>query len=145
PRSPTFNSRQLVASATRTAAVPASSASATVATTASPGAAPAAVTAPAAAFGFRTGLVDGQASAVYFLAVQRRNRRLGLLVGLHLDEAEPLGAAGVAVHDDLRGLHGAVCLEQLFQGAVRNPVGQVAHVQLLAHVGSPQKKNRAPR
>src|SRR5262249_57488316 len=53
------------------------------------------------------GLVDGQGAAVVLLAVQAADGRLGLLVGAHLDEAEALAAPGVAVHDDLRRLHGA--------------------------------------
>src|SRR5262249_26525512 len=95
--------------------------------------------APAAPLGLGLGLVDRQAAAVHLLAVERLDGRLGLLVAVHLDETEPLGPARVPVHDDLGGLHGAVRLEQLQQVAVGHAVGQVAHVQLLAHGGPPEK------
>src|SRR5262249_30276074 len=58
----------------------------------------------------------------------------------HLHEAEPLGTAGVAVHDHLGRLHGAVRLKQALQVTVGHPVSQVADVQLLAHEGPPEKE-----
>src|SRR5688572_2519824 len=76
-------------------------------------AAEAAPAAAAAAVLAGPGLVDGQGPAVGLLAVEGGDGRLRLLVGLHLHEAEALGAAGVAVHDDLGRLHRAVGLEQL--------------------------------
>jgi hypothetical protein len=81
------------------------------------------------------GLVDGQVAALELLAGQGRDRRLGLLVGAHLHEAEAAGPAGVAVHHDLGGLHPAVLGEQLVQVAVGHAEGEVADVQLLAHLG----------
>src|SRR4051794_36068532 len=77
---------------------------------AAPVAPPAATAAPAAVL-TGLGLVDRQRAAVHLLAVHGLDGGLGFLVGAHLDEAEPLGAAGVAVHDDLRRLHRAVRLE----------------------------------
>jgi hypothetical protein len=44
----------------------------------------------------------------------------------------PLERPRLAVHDDLRGFYRAMRGKHLFQ---RNPVGQIAYVQLLAHVG----------
>src|SRR5262249_53336332 len=108
---------------------------ATVAAAADAPAAPAvaAAAAPAAAVLPRLGLVDGQLPPLHLLAAQRRNGRLGLLVGAHLHETEPLGPAGVAVHDDLGRLHPAERLEHLLQVAVRHAVSQVPDVQLPAH------------
>src|SRR5262249_30884964 len=117
--------------ATAVAAPTAAAATAAAATTAV--AAPTAAAAATAAVFARLGFVDGQRAAVNFLAVHGLDGCLGLLVGAHLDEAEPLGAAGVAVHDDLGRLHRAVRLEHRLQVAVADAVGQVAHVQLLAH------------
>src|SRR5437016_5532866 len=45
--------------------------------------------------------VDGQRAPAHVLAVERRDGRLSLLIAAHLDEAEALRAAGVAIHDDL--------------------------------------------
>src|SRR5262245_7678308 len=79
---------------------------------AAPAVATSAATAPAAAaLGLGPGLVDGQGAAADLLAVERLDGGLGFLVGLHLHEAEALGAAGVPVHDDLGRLHRAVRLE----------------------------------
>src|SRR5207248_4108812 len=107
-------------------------------------AAPAAVAAPAAAaaaapVGLGPGLVDRQGPPLDLLAVQRGDGGLGLLVGGHLDEAEPLGPARVAVDDHLRRLHTAVRPEHLLQITVADAVGQVAHVQLLAHERASRK------
>src|ERR1700686_4747839 len=76
-----------------------------------PAAAPPA--APAAAVFAGTGFIDCQGAAVDLLAAEGRDGRLRLGVAAHLDEAESLGSAGVAVHDHLGGLHGAVRLEPL--------------------------------
>ena len=82
-----------------------------------------------------TGFVDGEAATIDLLAVEGGDGGLGLLVAAHLDEAEALGPPRVPVHDDLRRLDGAVLIEHLLQIAVGHRVGQVAHVQLLAHLG----------
>src|SRR5262245_40146406 len=104
-------------------------AAAAVAAAAATAAAVAAAAATTAAAFLRTRFVDGQRPAVDLIAVHRLDGGLSLGVAAHLDEAEPLGTAGVAVHDHLRRLHGAVGLEHLLQIAVTDTVGQVAHVQ----------------
>src|SRR5262249_44137348 len=58
-------------------------------------------TASTPSFAPGSGLVDREAAAVHVLAVEGLDGRLGLLIAAHLHEAKPLGAAGVAVHDDL--------------------------------------------
>src|SRR5579885_349769 len=110
-----------------------------VAAAAAAAAAVAAAAAAAAALGLGPGLVDGQGAAARLLAVQGGDGRLGLLVVLHLHEAEALGAARVAVHDHLGGLHRAVGLEQGGEFRVGHPVAQVADVQLLTHLRTPEK------
>src|SRR2546430_8409197 len=47
------------------------------------------------------GLVYGEGAAVFFLAVEGGDGGLGLLIAAHLNETEALGAAGVAVGDDV--------------------------------------------
>jgi hypothetical protein len=63
----------------------------------------------------RLGLVDGQGTAIVFLAIEGCDCGLGLIVGPHLDESKSLAAAGFPVADDFSAGHGAVLREQLFQ------------------------------
>ena len=62
------------------------------------------------------------------LTVQRRDRRLGFLIGAHFDETEPLGSAGVAIIDDLRRDHGPVLSKQLLEFRAIHLVAQVANI-----------------
>src|SRR5258708_20380979 len=103
--------------------VPTATAAAT--TAAVTAAATAATTATAAALGLRPGFVDGEGATLDLFAVQARDCCLGFLVGAHLDKAESLGSARVAVHDDLGRLYGAKGLEQLLQIAFTAPVRQI--------------------
>src|SRR5262249_22114058 len=99
--------------------------------------------APAAAAAFLgPGFVHRQRTAFHFLAVESLDRGLRLLIIAHFHEPEPLRPTGVAVHDDLGRLHGPVRFEHLLQVTVGNRVGQVTHVQLLAH-GGPPRENRS--
>src|SRR5262245_8957015 len=128
----------LVAPAATTPAAVAAAAAATPAAVAA--AAAAARLAAAAAVGLGPGLVDRQLAAARLLAVQGGDGRLGLLVRLHLDEPEPLGPAGVPVHDHLGRLDRAVGGEHLLQVAVGHVVVEVPDVQLLTHQTTPVKK-----
>src|SRR5579875_2408249 len=82
-----------------------------------------------------TRFIDSQRSAFHFFAVHVGNS--GLCFGLvaHLHKAEAFGAAGVTVHDDLGRHYATVRLKQSLQIIVANRIGQIAHVQLLAHEG----------
>src|SRR5262245_9483803 len=122
--------RGLPAAATAAAATAVATTTTTVAT--APAAAAAAATAAALRLG--AGLVDGQVPAVDRGEVEAVDRRLGLGVTAHLDEAEPLGTSGVAVHDHLRRGDGAVGREDLLQPAVGHGVREVPDVQFLAHL-----------
>ena len=103
-----------------------------VTTTATAKAATAATTAETAGAGlFRTGFVHDDRASFNFLPVQSRNRRLSFLIGAHLDESEPLGAAGLAVHNDFRALDLAVRREQLLAAVARQAVTQVSDIQFL--------------
>ena len=64
-----------------------------------------------------------------------RGLRFG--VRAHLDEAEALGAAGVAVHHDLGGGDGAELRERLLQIFVAHAVGEIADVEFVAHGRAP--------
>src|SRR5579884_251562 len=105
-------------------------------------AAPAAIVAAAPSVLTRSGLVDGEVAAIHIFAVEGGNGGLRLLVAAHFDESEALGSTRVPVHDDLGRLHIPVRLEQLLQITVVYAVGQIAHVQLFAHAGPPQRKNK---
>src|SRR5438105_4051197 len=92
--------------------IPAGPATAAVAAIAAAGSA-ASSAVVAAASGSRTrlarlGLVDGESAAVLLLAVERCDGALRLGVAAHLDEAEALAPAGVAILDDFGALHVAV-------------------------------------
>src|SRR5262249_32430907 len=123
---------RLVAAAAATAAAPTTAAVAAAAPAES-------AAAPTAAVGLGPGLVDGQGTAFDLGAVQRLDGRLRFLVGPHLHEAESLGPVRVPIDDHLSRHDAAVRLEHLLQVAVADAVGQVPHVQLLAHDGPPQK------
>src|ERR1043166_6394054 len=74
------------------------------------------------------GFVDGERAPAVLLAVERRDGRLGLGVATHLDEAESLASAGVAIGDDLRALHRAVRGEQRFQCRAIDVVAQISNI-----------------
>src|SRR5262249_8587282 len=81
------------------------------------------------------------AAAARVLTVERGDGGLRCLLGLHLHEAEPLGPAGVAIHDHLRGLHRAVRLEHPRQVSVSHPVAEVADAHFPTHSFSPLMKH----
>jgi hypothetical protein len=85
----------------------------------------------------RTRFVDGQGPAAMLLAIERRDRRLGFLIGAHLDEAESLGSARVAIVDDLSRNNRAVLCEQLLEFRAIDLVAQVPNIKLLTHYASP--------
>jgi hypothetical protein len=86
-------------------------------------------TAAAAATPFtRLGLIDSQGAVSLGLAVHGLDGRLGLGVAAHLDKAEALAAAGVAVLDDLRAADGAVLREPLLEVRARHTVLEIANV-----------------
>src|SRR4051794_3243278 len=74
------------------------------------------------------GLIDGEVAAVVGLAVEGGDGGLRLGVAAHLDEAEALAAAGVAVLDDFRALDGAVLREQLLEVRAGGVVAEIADV-----------------
>src|SRR5262249_44926909 len=123
--------------ATTAAAVTAATSAAAAAVAAATSAAAAAVTAAAATATVlpRPSLIAREGAAIHLLAVQSGDRRLRFLLAIHLHEAESFGPSRVAVHDDLGRLYRPVRLEHLLQIAAADSVGQVAHVNLLAHLG----------
>src|SRR5690606_24234038 len=79
------------------------------------------------------GFVDHQAAAAKRLTVHAFNGGQGFCIAAHLDKTEAFGAAGVAFHHDLGAVHNAISAERLLQVFVAHGVGQVAHVQFVAH------------
>jgi hypothetical protein len=114
--------------ATASAAATTTAVAAPAATTAAAEATTSAATATAAALFARAGFVDGQRAAAMFLAVERADRRLGFLIGAHLDEAESFGSAGVAIVDDLGGDYRPMLSKQLLEFRAIDLVAQVANV-----------------
>ena len=80
--------------------------------------------------------------AAELLAMHARNCGLGLSGAAHFDEAEALGAASVALHHDLGALHCAEGAKSLLEIAIAEGIGQVAHVQFVAHEGLLKKHKK---
>ena len=114
-----------VSTATAAAAVSAAAASTAVATSAA--------TSTAAALFARLGFIDGERAPVVLFAVEGGNGALGVIIVGHLDEPEPLAAAGVAIADNLGALNGAKLTEQLLQRRTVHAVAEVPDVQTLTH------------
>ena len=85
----------------------------------------------------RLGFVDGQSPAVLPLPVQGGDRRLGFIVGGHLDETKSSAPPGHPVSDNFRALDRSVSRKQLFQIRTRYVVAQIPHIEFLAHHESP--------
>src|SRR5262245_21976091 len=84
-----------------TAATAVAAASTAAATTPAVATAAATTTAATRALFARLGFVDGQRAAIVLLAVERGDRGLRFGVAAHLDKAEALAAAGLAIRDYL--------------------------------------------
>src|SRR4029079_3422940 len=113
----------VAAAATAAARATATAVAAATRTAAAVAAAAAVATRPLFA---RTRLVDADRAAVEGLPVHAVDCRLRFGIRAHLDEAEALGAASVAVHHDLRRRHGAVLRERLLQVVVAYVVREIA-------------------
>ena len=106
--------------ATAAAAIATAAAAATATTTAE---------SAAARTGFaRLGFIDRQTTALKFTIMQRFDRRGGLFVAVHFDEAESTAASCFPVLEDLCGDHTPVLGEQLVEIGTRCPEGQVSDV-----------------
>src|SRR5450830_950541 len=92
-------------------------------------AAAAAVTTAAAAVFLGLGLIHLEGATVVVAAVQGAHGLLAVFVG-HLDEAEALRGAGVAVRDHAGGFDVAEGLKQSAEGRVVHRIGQVSNVEL---------------
>jgi len=124
------------AAATTTAATAISAATTTAA---------AATTTATGAILTRLGFIDGQRPPIMFLAVQSRDRSLGLAIAAHLNEPESFASAGFPVADHLGRLYRPVLAEQLFQVRATDVVAQVSDVKLAAHGKSPIYLKRTPQ
>jgi hypothetical protein len=67
------------------------------------------------------------------LLVEALDGRLRLGIRAHLDEAESLAPARLAVLDHLGALHGPELREQLLEIRLVDLIRQVAHIQFLTH------------
>jgi hypothetical protein len=121
----------LVAASTTTAAAAATTSVATAAATATATITTTAAT--ATTFFTRTGFVDSQTTAVLLLIIERSDGRTGSVVVAHFDKAKALATAGVAILNHLRATDFAILRKQVFQGAVRHRVRQIAHIQFHSH------------
>jgi hypothetical protein len=68
-----------------------------------------------------------------WLAIHAIDGRLCLGITAHLHEAEAFGAACVAFHHDLGAGYRTELAKGLLEIAVTHRVGQIAHIQFVAH------------
>lgn len=83
-------------------------------------------------------LVDAELPSHEFEAIEGINRLLGLIVVRHLDKAESLRLAGVAVDDDVDRRDLAVLGEQVAKLILGGAVIHVADINLLGHSEKPR-------
>ncbi len=114
----TVPSRSLVAALTTSAATAATAVTTTTAT---------------AAWFAGLGFIYLESPAPLLLAVQSRNRRLGLRIGVHLHESEPFALPRTPVHDDFRTLDRSVCLQHCLQVRTADIIAEVPDIQFFAH------------
>lgn len=108
--------------------------SATTTTTAAMATAPPAETTATASAGLRPGFVHGNGATVQLFAIEGGNCRLRFRITAHFDKTETLGAARVAVDDDLRRLHRTMRAKLLFQHAVVDAIAKVAYVEFFSQL-----------
>ncbi len=105
----------------------------------------AAASATTAARGPRSRFVDSETTAVVILAIQALDGREGLVVIVHLHEAESPTPTGLAVAQDLGAAHGPVLLEQFLKLLRSDRVLEVANVKPLRHRNRPEKALHRPQ
>src|SRR5579872_4239811 len=101
------------------------------AATAAIAAIPAATTTAAAAFRFRTGLINGQGPAAQFLPVQCRYGAFPFFIVRHFNECETLGAARIPVSDDTGAVYGSVSFKHGSNGFIRRPKIEISNKNVL--------------
>ena len=123
--------------ATATATVAATTTAATVAATTTT---TVATTTAAAARWARlhgTGFVDDQAATSEWLAIHTADGCLRFRIRRHFHKTKAFGPTGVALHHDFGACDGTKLTKRLFQIAITNGIRQIAHVQFVAHSGTP--------
>jgi hypothetical protein len=80
---------------------------------------------------FGTRFVDFELPSVEITAVQGLDRPVGFGPVGHFDEAEPPGAAGVAVRDDANAFDGPVLRKQRPDRVFGGPEGQISYKNIL--------------
>ncbi len=74
------------------------------------------------------------------LAVESGDGRLGFGLGTHLHKPETLGAAGIAVGDNLGAGDGSVRRKLRLEIGAGHVIAQISDIQLTAHKNSPLTK-----
>ena len=135
----TTSAASAISAATTAAATAAAAITTTTAVAATASAISAATTATGWACFHGTRFVHNDAAATKRLAIHAVDSGLRFGVAAHLDKAKTLGATGFAFHHDLGTGDRAKLRESLLEIAVANGVGQIADVQFVAHLGTPQE------
>ena len=125
------------ATATATVAATTTAATATVAATTTTAVATATAAAARWARLHGTGFVDDQAATSEWLAIHTADGCLRFRIRRHFHKTKAFGATGVALHHDFGACDGTKLTKRLFQIAITNGIRQIAHVQFVAHSGTP--------
>ena len=84
-----------------------------------------------------TGFVDHQAATSEWLAIHTADGCLRFRIRRHFHKTKAFGPTGVALHHDFGACDGTKLTKRLFQIAITNGIRQIAHVQFVAHSGTP--------
>ena len=84
-----------------------------------------------------TGFVDDQAATSEWLAIHTADGCLRFRIRRHFHKTKAFGPTGVALHHDFGACDGTKLTKRLFQIAITNGIRQIAHVQFVAHSGTP--------
>jgi hypothetical protein len=91
----------------------------------------AATTTAAGAFGFGTGFIDVQRSAVEFAAIQFRNGAIRIGIRAHFNKSESSGLTGITIGDDANAIDGTVRLEHGPNAVFRSSEAKVSNKNIL--------------
>jgi hypothetical protein len=92
----------------------------------------------------RTGFIHHDAATTQGLTVHALDGGLCFGIAAHFDKTKAFGATGVTLHHDFCAGYSTKSCKSLLQIAITYRVGQIAHIQFVAHCGTPQKhKNKA--
>jgi hypothetical protein len=89
-----------------------------------------------------TSFVHDEAATTQRLAIHAFDSSLCFGIAAHFHKAEAFGTASVTLHHDLGAVDSTEVAKSLLQVFVANGVWQIANVQFVAHLGTPQNTQK---